>query len=196
MGRAGCGFAPDRDTGRDQARPVELEDRIEDSADVGGDGPGRFAIEAQGLFGDFGDAGEFMFGFGEQGAGPLERGFAMHQVKEVGDGFEGIVDLVGDAGGEAAGDGQLLGSEQGFLGERVLVDLVADLILPLAAAQGDLEGAQQGFGADGTFEQEGVAERPAKFAEALALDGDAAADGEQDDGKVGPLRLMLQDVQQ
>ena len=43
-------------------------------------------------------------------------GGAVHEEEEVGDGVERIVDLVGDGGGEAAGDGKFLIGEQGLLG--------------------------------------------------------------------------------
>ena len=69
--------------------------------------------------------------------------------------------------------------------------LIANLVLALAAAEGDFEGAEQGFRADGTFEEKDVAERLTPFAESFALGGDAAADSEKDEGKVGPGRLLL-----
>ena len=43
-------------------------------------------------------------------------GVVLQEVEEVGDGVEGVVDLVGDGGGEASGDGELLVGEQGGAG--------------------------------------------------------------------------------
>ena len=43
-------------------------------------------------------------------------GLVLEEVEEVGNGVEGVVDLVGDGGGEASGDGELLVGEQGSAG--------------------------------------------------------------------------------
>jgi hypothetical protein len=59
---------------------------------------------------------------------------------------------VGDAGGEAAGDGKLFGTAQRFLGASVLQHLIANLILALASAESDFEGGEQRLGANGALE--------------------------------------------
>ena len=50
----------------------------------------------------------------------------LQQVEEVGDGVERVVDLVGDGGGEAAGDGELLVGEQGGAGAALHGDVAED----------------------------------------------------------------------
>src|SRR5258707_11820501 len=59
-------------------------------------------VKAQGLVGDDGDAtqlaigdAEILLGFG------IDSGFA-REIEEIGDGLQGIVDLVGDGAGESA----------------------------------------------------------------------------------------------
>ncbi len=54
---------------RRHAGVVELEDGTEDSGDLGFDGLAGLAVEAQGLAGDFGDAGQFLIGFREVTSG-------------------------------------------------------------------------------------------------------------------------------
>ena len=93
---------------------------------------------------------------------------------------------MGDAGGEASGDSELFRAAESVLGASVLLHLIADLILALAAAQGHFEGAEKGFRADGALEQEDVAEGAAKLAEAFAFFGDLSSDGQEEEGKVGP----------
>ncbi len=80
------------------------------------DGAGGVAVEAEGLLGDLGDACEFgVGGFEEELDGRGDIGIGAGEVDEVGDGFEGIVDLVGDGGGEAAGGGELFALAEGVL---------------------------------------------------------------------------------
>jgi hypothetical protein len=101
---------------------------------------------------------------------------------------------VGDAGGEASGDGEFLGAAESVLGAGVLLHLIADLVLALAAAEGHLQGAEEGFGANGALEQEDVAEGAAEFAKALTFGGDLAADGEKDEREIGPGLLLLDEL--
>ena len=98
------------------------------------------AVEAEGLLGDFRDAGDFLLGeLGEVGGFRAEV-FLADEVEEVGDGFEGIVDLVGDGGGEAAGGGELFGAAEGFFAALLLGDVDEDGADPADGV---------GFGADG-----------------------------------------------
>ncbi len=101
---------------------------------------------------------------------------------------------MGDAGGEASGDGEFFGAAESVLGAGILVHLIADLVLALAAAEGHLEGAEERFGANGALEQEDVAEGAAEFAEALAFFGDLATDGQQDQREIGPRLLLLDEL--
>ncbi len=76
-----------------------------------------FAIKAEGLAGDVGDAGELLFGkreVGEDGFGETVGGLG--DVDEIADGFERVIDLMRDGGGEASGGGQLFCLAEDFLG--------------------------------------------------------------------------------
>jgi hypothetical protein len=69
-------------------------------------GGGELAIEAEGLAGDVGDAHELTVGNVEIEAGLVgEFGGGAEEVEGVDDGFERVVDLVGDGGGHAASAG-------------------------------------------------------------------------------------------
>ncbi len=84
------------------------------------------AVEAQGLVCDDGDAAEFAIGDVEILAGlGVDGGFA-GEVEEVGDGFERVVDLVGDGAGEAAYGGELFGLHEGEFGALALGDVDAE----------------------------------------------------------------------
>src|SRR6202034_1406351 len=96
------------------AAEVEGDDGVEELADIGEGRESGLAVEAEGLLGDFRDAGDFLLGeVGEVGGFGREL-FLADEVEEVGDGFEGVIDLVGDGGGEAAGGGELFGAAKGF----------------------------------------------------------------------------------
>src|SRR5581483_4720699 len=118
----------------------KLDDAIQQSAEVDFAGAGGVAIEAERLLCDLGDAGELVVGAFEQ---PLDGrghgGVRLADVDEVGDGFEWVIDLVRDGGGEAAGSGELLGlAERGFLG------LAAGDVLHGADHAGELVGLVEG----------------------------------------------------
>ena len=72
-----------------------------------------FAVEAERAFGDLRDSCEFFVGHLQVG-GDLFGGAGAGEVDCVGDGFERVVDLVGDAGGEASGGGELFGTAKGL----------------------------------------------------------------------------------
>ena len=62
------------------------------------------------------EAGELGLGGGEVFAGGFgESGVGTDEVEEVGDGFERVVDLVRDGGGEAAHGSELFLAEEGEL---------------------------------------------------------------------------------
>jgi hypothetical protein len=108
--------ADDVDGGSAEAAFVDGKDFVDEGGDIDVGGDGGFAVEAEGVAGDVGDAVEFSLGgfevlavfgaLGGRGAG---------EIDEVEDGFEGVVDLVGDGGGEAAGRGKFFGEEELFL---------------------------------------------------------------------------------
>ncbi len=92
----------------------EIDDIVQELVEVDFDGAGGVAIEAEGLLGDLGDAGEFgVGGFEQELDGRRYVGVGAGEIDEVGDGFEGVVDLVGDGGGEAAGGGELFALAEG-----------------------------------------------------------------------------------
>ncbi len=67
------------------------------------DGACGVAVKAEGLLGDLGDTREFgVGGFEQESNGLGDVGIGAGEVDEVGDGLEGVVDLVGDGGGKAA----------------------------------------------------------------------------------------------
>lgn len=90
------------------------EDGVDEFVDVGEVGAGGAAVKAKGLDGDLGDAVEFFLGEFEEGAGLVGEGELLDEVEAVGDGLEGVVDFVGDGGGEAAGDGEFFGAAEDF----------------------------------------------------------------------------------
>ena len=95
---------------------VDVEDRLDEGGEIDFVGLLGFAIEAEGLTRDVGDAGEFFFGeceIGEGGFGDAFGGFG--DVNEIADGFEGVIDLVRDGGSETGGGGELLGLAEDFL---------------------------------------------------------------------------------
>ena len=53
-------------------------------------------------------------------------GVVLEEIEEVGDRVERIVNLVGDGGGEASGDGELLVGEQGGAGAALHGDVAED----------------------------------------------------------------------
>ena len=78
-------------------------------------GQSGLAIKSQCLLRDLGDALGFMFGHGDIVERRVREIAVVAQQKEqIGDRFQGIVDLVSDRGGKAAGRGQFLGLAQGF----------------------------------------------------------------------------------
>ena len=106
----------DLDAGVGEAAVVEVEDGVDQigSADAGGtDG---LAMEAKGLGGDLADAGELVLGRVDIAADGFGK-FAgqIDKVEEVGDGLEGVVDLVRDGTREAADSGEFFTlNESGF----------------------------------------------------------------------------------
>ena len=117
----------DVDAGVAKATLIEIEDGGDQllRGDVGGaDG---LAMEAEGLGGDLADTGELALRgvdvaceIGRQVVGGGD------EVEQVGDGFEGIVDLVRDGGGETADGGELLALDEGGLGLLLVGDLEDD----------------------------------------------------------------------
>ena len=102
------------------------------------------AVIAKRLLRDVGDAGDFAFRGGEEfdlaGIGGLLAG----EEDEVHDGFERVVDLVGDGGGHSAGGGDLFCLKQrlleSFSGGDVAEDLCsADDLTRIVADWGDAE---------------------------------------------------------
>ena len=82
----------------------------------GGDdaGFGGLAMEAEGLGGDLGDALELLIGVIEKRLNfGRQMVVAASDVEEVGDGFEGIIDLVRDGGGESSDSGEFLALNEG-----------------------------------------------------------------------------------
>ena len=83
---------------------------------------GGLAVKAQGLGGDGGDAAQFDVRGVEVSADIVGRIAGAGEVEEVGDGLEGIVDLVGDGGGEAADGGEFFVLDEGLFGLFLMGD--------------------------------------------------------------------------
>ena len=64
--------------------------------------------------------------------------------------------------------------------------------MAITSAEGDLEGAEQGLRTDGPLKQDDVSEWTAQLPETFAFDRDAACDGKEDEGEVGPGGLFLE----
>ena len=76
-----------------------------------------FAIEAERLAGDVGDADQLFFAeLGVVARLFIERGVIAQQVEGVGDGLERVVDLVRDDARNAAHGGEALGLAQSVFG--------------------------------------------------------------------------------
>ena len=96
---------------------IDVEGVFDGLVKVEGLGAGEFAVETEGLASDVGESGEFgesFLGVSLEGGGDLVGG--VDEVDEVGDGLEGVVNLVRDGGGEAAGGGEFFAFDQGSLG--------------------------------------------------------------------------------
>ncbi len=104
----------------------EEEDFLEHLLEIDLDRGLGLAVEAEHGAGDLGDAGELLFGHGHELVELFGAGSGAHEEEEVGDGVEGIVDLVGDGGGEASGDGEFFVGEESFLGAAFEGDVAED----------------------------------------------------------------------
>jgi hypothetical protein len=93
---------------------VDAEYGFAGVGDVDSDGQSGAAGEGEGETGNVGEAGELLLSECEVGAGCAAEGVVLvDEVEEVAYGFERVVDLVGDGGGEAADGGKLLGVDEG-----------------------------------------------------------------------------------
>ena len=86
-----------------------------------------FAVVAEGLLGNVGDAAEFVFSGGEVGQafGICDGG--AQEVEEIDDRFEGVVDLMSDGCGHAACGGNFFCLQQGLLDAAAVGDVAEDL---------------------------------------------------------------------
>src|SRR6202012_3189305 len=83
-GEAGVDLALDAQGLVLELEVVDVEDTVDDVADGEGEGTGVVAVEAEGLLGDVGDAGEFLVGGGEEFAGLVrDLGLVPGEVDEV-----------------------------------------------------------------------------------------------------------------
>ena len=142
----------------------EQQQVVEHLLEVDADGRLGFAIEAEHGAADLGDAGQLGMGHLEELFGLFLLGFMLQEVEEVGNGVEGVVDLVGDGGGEASGDGELLVGQQGGAGFDFEGDVAED-----HDDAGDLAGRV----ADG-----GSAVVDGEFGAVLAHQGGVVGDGD------------------
>ncbi len=133
-------LADNLDVAHGEAVAIEEEDAFEDVREEDFLGGFGVAVEVEDLLGDFADALEFVFGHLEAGAGLVVVGeVALAEVEEVGDGFEGVIDLVGDGAEEAADGDALLAREEEVLG-------LGELAVEAEAVAGRVDGAGDGEG--------------------------------------------------
>ena len=116
----------DGDAERVEAALHQQQQVVEHVLEVDWDGRLGLAIEAEHGAADLGDAGELGLCDVEEMLGFSIVGIVAEEVEQVGDGVERIVDLVGDGGGEASGDGKLLVGEQGGAGPALHGDVAED----------------------------------------------------------------------
>ena len=129
-------------------RCCKFDDVVEQIGHGDGDGLLGIAVEAERLAGDVGGALEFLLGEAGIVAGLLvEGGVIAQQVEGVGDGFQGIVDFVGDDAGDAAHGGELFGLAQGLLGLKLRGDVALDFEDGVAFAIEDLAGGNDDLAA-------------------------------------------------
>jgi hypothetical protein len=69
----------------------------------------------------------------------------MHEIQEVCDGFQRIIDLVRNTSRKAPRNSQLLGAPQCLLRKVRLLHLISNLILALSPSKSSFKTAQQGF---------------------------------------------------
>jgi hypothetical protein len=89
----------------------ELPDFIEQDAEVEG-AAGDLAVEAEGGAGDVADAVELAGADGDELEGLGGELEVLQEEEDVGEGFEGVVDLVGEGVGHATGGGEALGVDE------------------------------------------------------------------------------------
>ena len=183
----------DVDAGVAQAGFIDVEGEGEEIA-AGDLLPiGGVVVKAEGLGGDVGDAAEFELGLLEPLLDFGNDSLGAGEVEEVGHGFEGIVDLVGHAGGEAADGGELLALDESGDGALVLEEVEAGFdeghdLAGEGFEAGDLEGGEvAGLGID-----------DADGAEDVAVGGDDGGAGVEadvgiagDEGVVGEAGILL-----
>ena len=114
----------DTDAGVAEAALVEIEDGIDElvGGDVGaGDG---LAVEAEGLGSDLGDTGELGLRHVDVDLEVRRKALVERdEIEQIGDGFERVIDLVGDGAGEATDGGELLALHESGLGALLLRDV-------------------------------------------------------------------------
>ena len=98
-----------------EAALIEAEDGVEQLRHFGAGRQCGLAVEAEGLLGDLGDAADLVFGHGDVIEGRIvEFAVIAQEEEQVGDGFERVVDFVGDGSGQAAGNGEFFSLAQGL----------------------------------------------------------------------------------
>ena len=163
------------------AAAIEGEDFLEEGVNVGADGAGGFTREVEGLAADLADAFEFTLGDGEIVFNRWGQALLLaEEVEEVGDRFEGVIDLVGDGSGEAADGDELLVFAQHH-GCAVEFELRLSL---QDAGLADLQGAGDGGGQPLHFASaDDLGSALAENADGFAF-GNAAAGEEDGDGRL------------
>jgi len=143
----------DLDAGVVEADAVKAQHGVKQFGDVGAGGKGGLAVEAEGLLGDFRDALGFVFGHGDVVEGwVFEVAVVAEHEEQVGDGFKGVIDFVGDGGGEAAGGGELFSLAECFFASLAVAGVEDDDTDPadlLGVGSDGVSAGEPGPGASG-----------------------------------------------
>ena len=104
----------DGDIERGKAAFHQEQDRLERFLEIDGDRRLGLAVERKHGAADLGNAGDLLLGQLEEARAFFRRGLTVHEEEEVRNRIERVVNLVGDGGGEASGNSELLIGQQCF----------------------------------------------------------------------------------
>ena len=103
---------------------IQGDDAVENVSDIYRHGLGGFTLEREHLLGHLCDAIEFPCGHGDVFFQRIVFRVLSDEIKEVANGIERVVYLVGDGGSESSGGGQTLADSQGSFGLALFRDIV------------------------------------------------------------------------
>src|SRR6185369_528849 len=102
------------------------ENLFENGLEINWDGCARLAVEAQHSSADLCDSREFAFRHVDELLGLLFGDSVAHEIEEIGDGVQRVVNFVSNGGGKAARDGELFVCKKSFLSPALDGDITKD----------------------------------------------------------------------